>query len=100
MPYSDGFATTRAASFFGTDADDRRADRAAEIVAADLAAATKLQIAASTFFAAIKDIEFITRNPAGWDIDEVQGMAADCAAIDINKYWRDLERDAPDFARI
>jgi hypothetical protein len=98
--YPDNFATTRAASFFGADADDRLADRAAEIVAADMAAATKLQAAAAAFCAAIEGIKFITRDAGGWDIDEVQGMAQDCATFDLAKYRRDLERDAPDFARI
>jgi len=97
--YPDNFATTRAASFFGTDADDRRADRAAEIVEADMAAATKLRDAATAFYLAIEGITFHTRHAGGWDIDEVQGMAADCATFDLAKYRRDLERDAPDFVR-
>jgi len=100
MPYPDDFATTRAARFFGTDADDRRADRAAEIVSADMANATKLKAAALAFFAAIEEMEFTTRSPGGWDIEEVKGMADDLAVIDLDDY-RDLVEDAaPDFARI
>jgi hypothetical protein len=98
--YPDNFATARAASFFGTDADDRRADRAAEIVEADMANAIKLQAAAAAFLAAIEGLEFVTRNPAGWDMDEVQGMARDCWIFDLATYRRKLERNAPDFARI
>ena len=65
--YPDNFATTRAASFFGTDADDRRADRAAEIVDADMEAATKLRDAATAFYLAIEGITFHTRHAGGWD---------------------------------
>ena len=98
MPYPDDFATTRAASFFGTDADDRRADRAADIVAADMAAAIRLQAAADAFLIAIKDIEFITRGPGGYDVEDAIDVAADLAGADLAKYRRDLERNAPDFA--
>lgn len=101
MPYPDNFATTRAAWFFGTDADDRRADRAAEIVAADMANAKKLRDAAAAFQAAIKGLTFIAIDAApGYDIEDIQAMAEDWAGFDLATYRRKLERAAPDFARI
>ena len=99
--YPDNFASTRVASFFGTDADDRRADRAAAIVAADMANATKLREAAAAFQAAITGLTFIAREPAsGYDVDDIQAMIEDWAGFDLATYRRNLERDAVDFARI
>ena len=97
--YPDNFAMTRAASFFGTDADDRYADRAAEIVEADMANATKLRDAVRAFLDAIEDVAFVTRGPGGWDLDDIRDMAQDIEDVDLAKYRRDLERNAPDFAR-
>jgi len=99
--YPDNFTSTRAASFFGTDADDRRADRAAEIVEADMAAATKLRNAAAAFHAAIEGLMFVAADAApGYDIEDIQAMAKDWAGFDLATYRRKLERNAPDFARI
>lgn len=98
--YPDNFTSTRAARFFGTDADERYADRAAAIVAADMANATKLREAAAAFQAAIKGLTFIAREPAsGYDVDDIQAIIEDWARFDLATYRRKLERNAPDFAR-
>jgi hypothetical protein len=95
------YASTRVASFFGTDADDRYADRAVKIVAADMANAIKLRDAAVAFQAAIKGLTFIAREPAsGYAVDDIQAMIEDWAGFDLATYRRNLERDALDFARI
>ena len=98
--YPDNFATARAASFFGTDADDRYADRAAEIVDAYMANAVKLRNAASAFQAAIKGLTFVAADAApGYDIEDIQTMAEDWAGFDLVTYRRKLEHNAVDFAR-
>jgi len=97
--YPDNFSSTRAASFFGTDADDRRADRAAVIVEADVARAIMLRDAARAFLDAIEGIVFITRGPGGYDVEDAMDLAINLASFDLAAYRKEIERAAPDFVR-